>query len=725
MIKKFFYIIIILLLGLVAYLTFFGISTDKFNQNIEKKFEENYPGIKLKLNNVKIVLNIQKISVDIEIDKPLILTSKEKIKLKNVSTTYDLKSFFKREFAIKNLYIDSEKNKIKEIVKLLRSYKDSAQLLVVDKIIKGGDSKIFIKLNFDENGKLLENKYEIFANINNLSIELFNKQKIDKISANIQYSQNKIEITNLKSDYQDMQVYSDKILISKINKNYFVEGNLNNNESTLSQSLIEKFLNNNNLKNIVLSSKNNFNFSISKKFKVSNLKLNSKLNLLKAEYEFNNLSIKKYIPDFENKIIFSDQIININYNKKISFDGYGNFLIGKKKDNIKYEFELNKDNLKFDLDLLVKEIPFKIDLINFSKNENETANIKIEGERKKNNLSFKQINISRNNDRIDFEDINFSKDFHVKDFKKIYLEYLGINQIKNDILIVRNKKNNYLIKGKNFDLSKIINQILFEDTNNTKLFDDKEKNFQINFQKNNIDISHHILNLQGNFKIKGSNIYDLSLSSSFPNKDILSMSIKTKNQEKVTTFYSEQAKPFVKKYKFVKGFEGGKLDFYSIKKNKISKSQLKIFEFNLKELPALTKILTLASLQGIADILSGDGVSFDELEINFTNKNNLMKIEELYAIGPAISILMEGYIQKDELVSLKGTLVPATTINKFVGSIPILGDILVGKKTGEGVFGVSFKLKGPPKDIKTSVNPIKTLTPRFITRTLEKIKQTN
>ncbi len=725
MVKKFLYIIIILFLGLVAYLSFFGISTDKFNRNIEKKFEENYPGIKLKLNNVKIVLNILKVSVDIETGKPLILKGKEKIKLKNVSTTYDLKSFFKREFAIKNLYIDSEKNKIKEIVKLLRSYKDSAQLLVVDKIIKGGDSKIFIKLNFDENGKLLENKYEIFANINNLSIELFNKQKIDKISANIQYSQNKIEITNLKSDYQDIQIYSDKILISKINKNYFVEGNLNNNESTLSQSLIEKFLNNNNLKNIVLSSKNNFNFSISKKFKVSNLKLNSKLNLLKAEYEFNNLSIKKYIPDFENKIIFSDQIININYNKKISFDGYGNFLIGKKKDNIKYEFELNKDNLKFDLDLLVKEIPFKIDLINFSKNENETANIKIEGERKKNNLSFKQINISRNNDRIDFEDINFSKDFHVKDFKKIYLEYLGINQIKNDILIVRNKKNNYLIKGKNFDLSKIINQILFEDTNNTKLFDDKEKNFQINFQKNNIDISHHILNLQGNFKIKGSNIYDLSLSSSFPNKDILSMSIKTKNQEKVTTFYSEQAKPFVKKYKFVKGFEGGKLDFYSIKKNKISKSQLKIFEFNLKELPALTKILTLASLQGIADILSGDGVSFDELEINFTNKNNLMKIEELYAIGPAISILMEGYIQKDELVSLKGTLVPATTINKFVGSIPILGDILVGKKTGEGVFGVSFKLKGPPKDIKTSVNPIKTLTPRFITRTLEKIKQTN
>ena len=65
----------------------------------------------------------------------------------------------------------------------------------------------------------------------------------------------------------------------------------------------------------------------------------------------------------------------------------------------------------------------------------------------------------------------------------------------------------------------------------------------------------------------------------------------------------------------------------------------------------------------------------------------------------------------------------ATTINKTISKIPLLGKILVGDKTGEGVFGVSFKIKGPPKDLKTSVNPIKTLTPRFITRTLEKIKR--
>ena len=109
--------------------------------------------------------------------------------------------------------------------------------------------------------------------------------------------------------------------------------------------------------------------------------------------------------------------------------------------------------------------------------------------------------------------------------------------------------------------------------------------------------------------------------------------------------------------------------------------------------------------------------------MNYESNQTLTNINEMYAIGPAISILMEGYIDRNKLTSLRGTLVPATTINKTISKIPLLGDILVGKKVGEGVFGVSFKIKGPPKDLKTSVNPIKTLTPRFITRTLEKLKK--
>ena len=167
----------------------------------------------------------------------------------------------------------------------------------------------------------------------------------------------------------------------------------------------------------------------------------------------------------------------------------------------------------------------------------------------------------------------------------------------------------------------------------------------------------------------------------------------------------------------------GYLDFYSSKKNGVSTSKLVVDNFKVKEIPVLAKLLALASLQGIADLLTGEGIRFTDFEMNFTNQDKLMKIQELYAIGPAISILLEGYIEEDKLISLRGTLVPATTINRSIASIPLLGDLLIGKKVGDGVFGVSFKIKGPPKDLETTVNPIKTLTPRFITRTLEKIKK--
>ena len=165
------------------------------------------------------------------------------------------------------------------------------------------------------------------------------------------------------------------------------------------------------------------------------------------------------------------------------------------------------------------------------------------------------------------------------------------------------------------------------------------------------------------------------------------------NKEKITTVFTNYANPLVKKYKFIKGFEGGSLDFYSIKKNKKTNSNLKLYDFKLKEVPALTKLLTLASLQGIADLLTGEGIRFNEFEMKFNKDKGLMTIEEIYSLGPSISVLMEGYVQKDDLISLRGTLVPATTVNKVIGSIPLLGDILVGKRPGRAFLVLVLKSK--------------------------------
>ncbi len=343
--------------------------------------------------------------------------------------------------------------------------------------------------------------------------------------------------------------------------------------------------------------------------------------------------------------------------------------------------------------------------------------------KKSENFFLDNLSLVSDKDKFFIENLSLSNEYNLIDFKKLEFYYKDKNKIKNDLAVTR-KKNHYLIEGNNFSLSNIIENILTgSNSDKIKIFRNKPINFKIKFNENNIDKDHIIYDLQGEMTVNKSEIDKLNLKSKFYDGKEIFLSISNKDNQKITTFYSDLAKPFVKKFKFIKGFEGGKINYSSKKINNISKSHLNIYDFKLKQVPALTKLLTLASLQGISDILTGEGVRFDEFEMIFSNENKLMKIDEIYSIGPAISIMMDGYIQNDELVSLRGTLVPATTINKFVSSIPILGEILVGKKTGEGVFGVSFKIKGHPDSLKTTVNPIKTLTPRFITRTLEKIKK--
>jgi len=309
---------------------------------------------------------------------------------------------------------------------------------------------------------------------------------------------------------------------------------------------------------------------------------------------------------------------------------------------------------------------------------------------------------------------------------KIDLDYFDNSNVKNKFVLSRIKNNNYELKGSILNADTIITNLLqSKDDQQLDIF--KENiNIKLNLSDVNLDNDTSVRNLNGKLQIIDNKIDNANISAQFANNENLKFTINTKGGEKITTLFSSRAKPLIKRYKFIQGFKDndeGYLDFYSSKKDGVSNSKLIINNFKVKEIPVLAKLLALASLQGIADLLTGEGIRFTDFEMNFTNKDKLMTIEELYALGPAISILIEGYIDESDLISLRGTLVPATTINKSIASIPLIGDLLIGKKAGEGVFGVSFKVKGPPKKLETTVNPLKTLTPRFITRTLEKIKK--
>jgi len=459
----------------------------------------------------------------------------------------------------------------------------------------------------------------------------------------------------------------------------------------------------------------------------SNLNLVSNLELKDLDIKNQNL-IKEYLPDTKDTLILKDHKIEINYQDNIlSLEGLGKIKLEKELNQIKYFFSTKDKTYNFKTNLEINDTPIKIDFINYKKDKNLNSNLKIDGNYNKVlGLNFDEISLLSKNNSLIVNDLIIDKNNKLTKVNKIDLDYLDNENLKNKFIFNRSKNNDYVLKGSLLNANTIITKLI-ESKDDQQLDIFKENmNISLNFSDVYFDSEYAVKNLNGKLRIIDNKVDHANISALFDDDKDFKFTINNKDGEKITTLYSSKARPFVKKYKFIKGFKDsneGYLDFYSSKKDGISNSKLIIDNFKVKEIPALAKLLTLASLQGIADLLTGEGIRFTDFEMNYTNKGKLMTIEELYAIGPAISILIEGYIDENDLISLRGTLVPATTINRTIASIPLIGNLLIGKKVGDGVFGVSFKVKGPPKKLETTVNPIKTLTPRFITRTLEKIKK--
>ena len=451
----------------------------------------------------------------------------------------------------------------------------------------------------------------------------------------------------------------------------------------------------------------------------------SDINLKSVDLK-NQEFLKQFFPSTKKFLNLQNHELNIKYkNGSLTLSGNGNIKIDKNYDEINYFVLNDRGKTNFDLKLILNQTDFEIKNLNYKKNVNEKTNLSVAGILKNSkNLNFENISITDNANKIKINNLILDKDYLIDRFDKIDLDYIDTENKDNQFIIQRQNENDYKLNGLFLNANSIVTNLLESKKEKENKIFKNNFNLKINLNEVYIDEINFVKNLQGSILIKDNKVVDANLSANFENNKNIAFSIETTdNGEKITKLYSSKAKPLVKRYKFIKGFDEGYLDFISTKINEKSVSNLKIYDFKLKEVPVLTKLLTLASLQGIADILTGEGIRFDEFEMKFNNQKNLMTIDELYAIGPAISILMSGYVEEEKLISLRGTLVPATTINKTISKIPLLGKILVGDKTGEGVFGVSFKIKGPPKDLETTVNPIKTLTPRFITRTLEKIKR--
>ena len=387
----------------------------------------------------------------------------------------------------------------------------------------------------------------------------------------------------------------------------------------------------------------------------SNLNLVSNIELSELDIKNQDL-IKKYFPNTKNILNLKDHKINIIYkNNIISLKGLGKVKLENEFNQIGYSFSKKNKKYNFETDLEVNDAPLQIDIINYEKNKKFNSKLRIIGSyTKKIGLDLKKISLISKNNKLIIDNLIFDNKNKIFKVDKIDLDYFDNSEKRNKFVLNRIKNNYYELKGSFLNADPIVRSLLeSKDDGQLNIFRENI-NVSLNFSDVYLDSNNVVKNLKGQFQIIDNKVDQANISAIFDDNKNLIFEINTKEDEKITTLFSSKAEPLVRRYKFIKGFEDSNesyLDFYSSKKNGVSNSKLIIDNFKVKEIPALAKILSLASLQGIADLLTGEGLRFTDFEMNFTNKDKLMTIKGIDAM--------------DLLIVVAGTNVPLKLIKLF------------------------------------------------------------
>lgn len=144
--------------------------------------------------------------------------------------------------------------------------------------------------------------------------------------------------------------------------------------------------------------------------------------------------------------------------------------------------------------------------------------------------------------------------------------------------------------------------------------------------------------------------------------------------------------------------------------------EIRIRNMQVINAPALTRILTVASLTGIRDILTGSGLTFNRILVPFKMEHGVVTLNDAYGSGSELGLTLHGTMNEtDGTVKMNGTVIPAYTINTVFGKVPLLGKILLGGKN-EGVFAINYSATGSSENPDIFVNPLSALTPGFLRR---------
>ena len=126
----------------------------------------------------------------------------------------------------------------------------------------------------------------------------------------------------------------------------------------------------------------------------------------------------------------------------------------------------------------------------------------------------------------------------------------------------------------------------------------------------------------------------------------------------------------------------------------------------VKQIPVLAQLLTVASMTGLNDTLTGEGIAFTDFDFPVRYRNEVVFVRNGWAKGKALGLNVWGTSDLNrKAYDLNGTIIPAYRINALFGDV---------KTNGLGLLGIKYDVKGGFKLPQVGVNPLSIIMPGFM-----------
>ena len=196
----------------------------------------------------------------------------------------------------------------------------------------------------------------------------------------------------------------------------------------------------------------------------------------------------------------------------------------------------------------------------------------------------------------------------------------------------------------------------------------------------------------------------------------MKLDFEPRGEEYMLTVDSNNAGSTLKVLRLYDNMKGGNLKIEAKRdKYKNFRGHARIRDFALANTPIFAKLLSVASLSGIVDVLTGEGLTFTHLNapFSYTFSTKNLETDGARMFGSVLGVTINGrYNLADDEVEAKGMIIPAYGLNTFIGNIPLVGKMLAGKDGT--VFATNYSVAGRITAPEISINPLSTLAPNSL-----------